>query len=247
MGQMKIWEDWYRRVLGLERFMTFDDKDISTEYTALNSIVMANESRSIKFPINEPAPGKRKSQVEEYNEFYQASGVQHIAPADERHRHDHPPTARQRRGVSGSPDSYYEMLTERVGKIDEDIETLREQRILVDRDEEGYLCSSSPNRSKTARRSSSRSSSARRAGLRQGQFQSLIRGHRARTGEARKFSLRHCHRGAADTEMKRQRNREIDGQGDREIFLSASLSSSLCLRLCGFEFYGDTISIGIRQ
>src|SRR5262249_33125865 len=78
-GQMRVWEDWYRRVLGLERFMTFDDKDISTEYTALNSIVMANESRSIKFPINEPAHGKRKSQVEEYNEFYQAQGVQHIA------------------------------------------------------------------------------------------------------------------------------------------------------------------------
>src|SRR5262249_7589364 len=78
-GQMEVWEDWYRRVLGLERFMTFDDKDISTEYTALNSIVMANESRSIKFPINEPARGQRKSQVEEYNEFNQAAGVQHIS------------------------------------------------------------------------------------------------------------------------------------------------------------------------
>jgi 4-hydroxyphenylpyruvate dioxygenase len=119
--------------------MTFDDKDISTEYTALNSIVMANESRSIKFPINEPAPGKRKSQVEEYNEFYQASGVQHIALLTK----DIVTTIRQLRanGVEflEVPDSYYEMLTKRVGKIDEDIETLREQRILVDRDEEGYL------------------------------------------------------------------------------------------------------------
>lgn len=138
-GQMKVWEDWYKRVIGLERFMTFDDKDISTEYTALNSIVMANESRSIKFPINEPAPGKRKSQVEEYNEFNQAAGVQHIALLTT----DIIKTIRQLRsnGVEflEVPDSYYEMLSKRVGALDEDIETLRELKILVDRDDEGYL------------------------------------------------------------------------------------------------------------
>jgi 4-hydroxyphenylpyruvate dioxygenase len=139
MGQMKVWEDWYKRVLGLERFMTFDDKDISTEYTALNSIVMANESRSIKFPINEPAPGLRKSQIEEYNEFNQAAGVQHIALLTT----DIIATIRQLRanGVEflEVPDTYYEMLASRVGKLDEDIATLRELKILVDRDEEGYL------------------------------------------------------------------------------------------------------------
>jgi 4-hydroxyphenylpyruvate dioxygenase len=119
--------------------MTFDDKDISTDYTALSSVVMANASRSIKFPINEPAPGKRKSQIEEYNDFYQSPGVQHIALLTT----DIIATIRQLRanGVEflEVPDTYYEVLTDRVGKIDEDIDTLRELRILVDRDDEGYL------------------------------------------------------------------------------------------------------------
>ena len=138
-GKMQHWEDWYKRVFGLERFMTFDDKDISTDYTALSSVVMANASRSIKFPINEPAPGKRKSQIEEYNDFYQSPGVQHIALLTT----DIIATIRQLRanGVEflEVPDTYYEVLTDRVGKIDEDIEVLRELRILVDRDDEGYL------------------------------------------------------------------------------------------------------------
>jgi 4-hydroxyphenylpyruvate dioxygenase len=138
-GKMQHWEDWYKRVFGLERFMTFDDKDISTDYTALSSVVMANASRSIKFPINEPAPGKRKSQIEEYNDFYQSPGVQHIALLTT----DIIATIRQLRanGVEflEVPDTYYEVLTDRVGKIDEDIDTLRELRILVDRDDEGYL------------------------------------------------------------------------------------------------------------
>jgi 4-hydroxyphenylpyruvate dioxygenase len=139
MGKMQYWADWYKRVFGLERFMTFDDKDISTEYTALNSVVMANESRSIKFPINEPAPGKRKSQIEEYNEFYQSSGVQHIALLTT----DIISTIRQLRsnGVEflEVPDTYYEMLRDRVGAIDEDLNVLRELRILVDQDDQGYL------------------------------------------------------------------------------------------------------------
>jgi 4-hydroxyphenylpyruvate dioxygenase len=138
-GKMKFWEDWYKRVFGLERYLTFDDKDISTEYTALNSVVMANESRSIKFPINEPAAGKRKSQIEEYTEFYQSPGVQHIALLTT----DIIASIHQLRanGVEflEVPDSYYEMLEQRVGKLDEDLETLRELKILVDRDEEGYL------------------------------------------------------------------------------------------------------------
>lgn len=139
LGWMERWEEWYRRVLGLERFMTFDDKDISTSYTALNSVVMANRSKSIKFPINEPAPGLRKSQVEEYNDFYQSPGVQHIALLTE----DIVQSIKQLRenGVEflEVPDSYYELLRARVGEIDEDLATLRDLRILVDRDEEGYL------------------------------------------------------------------------------------------------------------
>ncbi len=138
-GQMKVWEDWYQRVLGLERFMTFDDKDISTEYTALNSVVMANESRSIKFPINEPAPGQRKSQIEEYNEFNQAAGVQHIALLTT----DIIRTVSQLcdNGVQflRVPDTYYDALPDRVGVIDEPMDKLRELGLLVDRDDEGYL------------------------------------------------------------------------------------------------------------
>ncbi len=138
-GKMQFWEDWYKRVFGLERYMTFDDKDISTDFTALSSVVMANESRSIKFPINEPAPGKRKSQIEEYNDFYQSPGVQHIALLTT----DIIASIRQLRanGVEflEVPDSYYEMLGQRVGKIEEDLETLRRLKILVDRDDQGYL------------------------------------------------------------------------------------------------------------
>ena len=138
-GRMSVWEDWYTRVLGLERFMTFDDTDIATEYSALNSVVMANESRSVRFPINEPAPGLRKSQVEEYNEFYEAPGVQHIAfltgdiVASITRLRDN--------GVEflEVPDTYYEMLPRRVGVIDEDLDILRRLRILVDRDDQGYL------------------------------------------------------------------------------------------------------------
>jgi 4-hydroxyphenylpyruvate dioxygenase len=138
-GKMQYWEDWYKRVFGLERYLTFDDKDISTDFTALNSVVMANHSRSIKFPINEPAPGKRKSQIEEYNDFYQSPGVQHIALLTT----DIVSSISQLRanGVEflDVPDTYYEMLRDRVGAIDEDIETLKQLRILVDRDDEGYL------------------------------------------------------------------------------------------------------------
>lgn len=139
LGDMVKWEEWYKRVLGLHRFMTFEDKDISTEFTALNSVVMANESKTLKFPINEPAPGRRKSQVEEYNDFYRSPGVQHIALL----------TADIIRTVSRLrdngveflrvPDSYYEALPGRVGPIKEAVATLKDLGILVDRDEDGYL------------------------------------------------------------------------------------------------------------
>ncbi len=138
-GKMQFWEEWYTRVFGLERYMTFDDKDISTDFTGLNSVVMANHSRSIKFPINEPAPGMRKSQIEEYTDFYQDPGVQHIALLTT----DIIATIRQLRanGIEflDVPDTYYDLLRDRVGAIDEDITALQEQKILVDRDDEGYL------------------------------------------------------------------------------------------------------------
>ena len=139
LGKMTEWCDFYRDVLGFFRYITFDDKDISTEYSALMSIVMSDGQHNIKFPINEPAPGKRKSQVEEYNEFNQAAGVQHIALLTT----DIIKTINQLRanGVEflEVPDSYYELLSQRVGKVDEDIEILRRLKILVDRDDEGYL------------------------------------------------------------------------------------------------------------
>ena len=139
LGDMRQWEEWYRRILGLERFMTFDDKDISTEYTALNSVVMANAPRTLKFPINEPAPGRRKSQVEEYNDFYRSPGVQHIALLTA----DIVSTVSRLRanGVEflRVPDEYYQALPGRVGPIDEAVPALKDLGILADRDDEGYL------------------------------------------------------------------------------------------------------------
>ena len=139
MGQMDKWVNFYEEVMGFAQILSFDDNDISTEYTALMSKVMSNGNGRIKFPINEPAPGLKKSQVEEYLTFYEGEGVQHIAVATD----DIIATvaALRARGVEflEVPDTYYEALTERVGKIDEDIAALKALNILVDRDEEGYL------------------------------------------------------------------------------------------------------------
>lgn len=139
LGRMNHWAEWYSRVLGFARYISFDDKDISTEYSALMSIVMSDNSYAIKFPLNEPAPGKRKSQIDEYLQFYGGPGVQHIAMLT----NDILETIRTLRanGVEflSVPDSYYEALPSRVGEIDEAIQTIRDLRILVDRDEEGYL------------------------------------------------------------------------------------------------------------
>lgn len=138
-GQMEEWAAWYEKVLGFRRFLSFDDKDISTEYTALRSVVMAAPNNIIKFPINEPAPGLKKSQIQEYVEFHGGAGVQHVALLTD----DILTTVRQLRanGVQflEVPDTYYETVTERVGPIKEDLNAIREQRILVDRDDKGYL------------------------------------------------------------------------------------------------------------
>lgn len=139
LGHMNEWVKFYEDVMGFKLLITFDDSDISTEYSALMSKVVSNGTGYVKFPINEPASGKRKSQIEEYIEFYHGAGVQHIAVAT----NDiiHTVGELRRRGVQflHVPDTYYLDLLDRVGAIQEDIEDLRKLNILVDRDDEGYL------------------------------------------------------------------------------------------------------------
>jgi 4-hydroxyphenylpyruvate dioxygenase len=140
-NEMDTWVEHYTKVFGFHRFVSFDDSDISTEFTALRSVVVASPTEAIKLPINEPAEGKKRSQIEEYIDFYQGPGVQHLALT----------TANivecvaelKRRGVEflEPPASYYEQLTERLGdmKLQEDIQALKGQGILVDHDDKGYL------------------------------------------------------------------------------------------------------------
>lgn len=138
-GEMNTWVDFYARVMGFSQLVSFDDKDISTEYTALMSKVMSNGNGRIKFPINEPAEGKKKSQIEEYIDYYQGGGVQHVAMATD----DIIATVKglRSRGVEflTVPSAYYDTVLDRVGSIDEQIRELAELGILVDRDDEGYL------------------------------------------------------------------------------------------------------------
>ncbi len=138
-NEMNTWCEFYAKVMGFAQIISFDDNDISTEYTALMSKVMSNGNGRIKFPINEPAEGKKKSQIEEYIDFYNGPGVQHIAVATD----DIVKTvsAMRDRGVEFLyvPDNYYDDLLERVGEIDEDVEILKKHGILIDRDDEGYL------------------------------------------------------------------------------------------------------------
>jgi 4-hydroxyphenylpyruvate dioxygenase len=139
LGKMNTWVDFYETVMGFKLLVTFDDNDISTEYSALMSKVVSNGNGYIKFPINEPAEGKKKSQIEEYLDFYKGPGVQHIAIATDDIIH----TVRElrRRGMEFLyvPETYYEDVLDRVGHINEDLQALKEQNILIDRDEEGYL------------------------------------------------------------------------------------------------------------
>ena len=138
-NQMNPWVKFYEDVMGFRNILSFDDKDISTEYSALMSKVMSNGNGYVKFPINEPAEGKKKSQVEEYLDFYDGEGVQHVAIAT----NDIVKTVTelQKRGLEflHIPSTYYESVLDRVGKIDEDLEPLQRLGILVDRDDEGYL------------------------------------------------------------------------------------------------------------
>ena len=138
-NQMNKWVSFYEDVMGFRNILTFDDQDISTEYSALMSKVMSSGNGYVKFPINEPAKGKKKSQVEEYLEFYGGEGVQHVALAT----NDivHTVTELMKRGVEflKVPEAYYDGLEERVGKLEEDLQPLKNLGILADRDPEGYL------------------------------------------------------------------------------------------------------------
>jgi 4-hydroxyphenylpyruvate dioxygenase len=139
LGKMNEWVGFYERVLGFRNLISFDDTDISTEYTSLMSKVVANGNDRIKFPINEPAEGKKRSQIDEYLDFYRGPGVQHVAIATDNILET--VSALQHRGVEflTVPTSYYDTLLDRVGTIDEDLEPLKRLGILVDRDDEGYL------------------------------------------------------------------------------------------------------------
>jgi 4-hydroxyphenylpyruvate dioxygenase len=138
-GEMDRWCDYYARALGFSQLIGFDDKDISTEYTALRSKVMQSPGGKVKMPINEPAPGLKRSQIEEYLDFYGGPGIQHVAIATG----DIVATVQALRanGVEllDTPSSYYDTLGERVGAIDEDVAVLRDLNILVDRDDQGYM------------------------------------------------------------------------------------------------------------
>jgi len=139
LGKMNHWADFYSTVFGFHRYITFDDKDISTEYSALMSIVMSDDSYSVKFPINEPAPARRKSQIDEYLEAYGGPGVQHVAlqVKDVLYTVDR----LQQNGVEflRVPDSYYDLLSDRIGEPEEPMEEIKRLGILVDKDQEGYL------------------------------------------------------------------------------------------------------------
>lgn len=138
-NEMNTWVEYYQKVMGFVNLLSFDDKDISTEYSALMSKVMSNGNGRIKFPINEPAEGKKKSQIEEYIDFYEGQGVQHLALATD----DIIKTVTElkSRGVEflTIPNTYYDELQSRVGKIDENVAELAKLGILVDRDDEGYM------------------------------------------------------------------------------------------------------------
>jgi 4-hydroxyphenylpyruvate dioxygenase len=139
LGRMEELVDFYDKVFGFHRYRTFDDKDISTEYSALMSVVMSDDNHIMKFPINEPAHGKRKSQIEEYLEYYEGPGVQHVALLTKDVLKTVSALQTRELDCLRVPDAYYEMLPDRVGKIDEELARIRELGILVDRDPEGYL------------------------------------------------------------------------------------------------------------
>ena len=138
-GDMNTWADFYARVFGFQRYISFDDKDISTEYSALRSVVMSDAKKEIKFPINEPADGKKRSQIQEYLDFYHSPGVQHLALLTDDIIATVGKLAANGVAFLDIPASYYDTLLDRVGPIDESLDDIRRLGILVDRDADGYL------------------------------------------------------------------------------------------------------------
>jgi 4-hydroxyphenylpyruvate dioxygenase len=138
-GKMDEWQEFYEKVFGFTTFVRFDETDISTQYSALKSIVVRSKNWKVKMPINEPAEGIKKSQIEEYLEFNEGAGVQHVAILTDDIIKSI--TALRANGVDflDIPDTYYDNLENRVGEIDEDMDKLKQLKILVDRDDEGYL------------------------------------------------------------------------------------------------------------
>ena len=138
-GKMDFWVEFYGNVFGFTQLISFDDKDISTEYSALRSKVMRNPSGTVKFPINEPARGKRKSQIQEYLDYFKGAGVQHLAISTDNLVAT--VSRLEERGIDflKTPDSYYDQLQKRVGGLSERMEDLKRLRILVDRDDKGYM------------------------------------------------------------------------------------------------------------
>jgi 4-hydroxyphenylpyruvate dioxygenase len=139
LGKMNEWAEFYSKVMGFSRYITFDDKDISTEYSALMSIVMSDDNRIVKFPINEPAPGRKKSQIDEYLDWYAGPGVQHVALLCGNIIETVKKLKANGVEFLTVPDSYYAELPERVGEIEEPIDEIKKLHILIDKDEEGYL------------------------------------------------------------------------------------------------------------
>lgn len=139
LGEMNEWVRFYEDVMGFRLLITFDDKDISTEYSALMSKVVSSGNGYIKFPINEPATGKKKSQIEEFLEFYEGAGVQHIALATDDIIFTVGELRKHGMEFLYVPDTYYDDIQDRVGNIKEDLKDLKKLNILIDRDEEGYL------------------------------------------------------------------------------------------------------------
>ena len=160
LGKMDDWAGFYARILGFHQFRHFNDEDISTEYTALMSKVLWDGVGRIKLPINEPAEGKKKSQIEEYLDFYRGPGVQHLALSTGDIIADRPRAEPQRREVPRRPDSYYEDAKQRVGGIDESWDASPSSASSSTATTRATCCRSSPSRSRTGRRCSSRSSSA---------------------------------------------------------------------------------------
>ena len=190
---MNRWVDFYHDVMGFRMFKHFDDNDISTEYSALMSKVMSNGNERVKFPINEPAHGKRKSQIEEYLEYYRGPGVQHIAMATDNIIETVDTLRRQGVDFLRVPSTYYDDLIDRVGEIDEPIDDLKQLGILVDRDDEGYMLqifhASGGGPSHVVLRSDPAQGQPE---FRQGKFQGAVRGHRTRTGAARQPLASRC-------------------------------------------------------